>query len=135
MYYSICYLSKAADHLSDEDINDLFSYSAVENNRCEVTGILLHSIGRFFQVLEGSEEHLKGLYKKIQKDPRHDEIFELFNGRTAHPLFVKYNSKFNVIKSTDDLNKIEEFLAANKSHPRSERMQRVLAPFLMMGMD
>jgi len=135
MYYSICYLSKAKESLTEDELNDLFSYTAQYNNECDITGILLHSIGRFFQVLEGKEEDLLALYSKIKKDNRHEELFELFSGRTAHPLFVRYNSKFNVVKSTQDLNRIKEYLDANKSHPRSERMQRILEPFLLMGME
>ena len=135
MYYSICYLSKASEDLSKKELNDLFTFTANSNNDCEVTGILLHSIGRFFQVMEGNEQYLKKLFKKIQNDTRHSEIFELFNGRTAHPLFLKYSSKFNVVKSDDDLNNIEDYLTENKLHPTSDKIQRILQPFLLIGMN
>ena len=135
MYYSVCYLSVAAENLSEEQIDELFEYTAMRNNECQVSGILLHSIGRFFQVLEGNEDYVKDLFNRIQKDKRHDDILILFEGKTAHPLFLKYNSKFNLLKTTDDLKRIEAYLNANQTHPTTDRVKRILEPFLLMGMD
>ncbi|KQC33021.1 MULTISPECIES: BLUF domain-containing protein [Nonlabens] len=135
MYYSICYLSKSSEDLTKDDIKNLFAYSAEQNNECNVSGILLHAIGRFFQVIEGNERYLKDLYLKIKKDHRHSEIIELFNGPTAHPIFLRYNSKFNIVKSNDDLSRIDQYINENRLHPSSDTLKRILEPFVLMGME
>ncbi|WP_164549892.1 BLUF domain-containing protein [Nonlabens ponticola] len=125
-------MSKTSENLSDEDITNIFEYSKERNDECDVSGILLHSIGNFFQVLEGNEKHLKELYEKIKKDDRHGEIFEVYNKPTAHPVFLHYSSKFNIVKTTQDLESINQYLQDNREISTSKKLERLLAPFLMM---
>jgi hypothetical protein len=131
-YYSICYVSRTNDSLTDDELERLFDYSMQHNNERNISGILLEGSGNFFQVLEGNEEAVTSLYNKIEKDERHGELFEIFNGRCALPIFGTYDSKFNVVKTLADLNAINEFLTLRKSHPVSGKLQRLLKPFLLM---
>ncbi len=132
-FYSICYVSKASSSLTSNDLDDLFNYTAATNTQFNVTGILLHSEGNFFQVLEGNHKHLTVLFDRIKADQRHNTIFEVFKGATDFPIFNHYDSKFNVVKTPEDLEQINVFLRTNNSHPVSDRMQRLLRPFLLMG--
>ncbi len=132
-YYSICYISKSSTDLSTDILEHLFSYSVQNNTQANVTGILLHSEGNFFQVLEGSEIYVSTLFDKIKADPRHNSIFEIFKGPTDYPIFNQYDSKFNVVKTGADLEQIQTFLATNHKHPVSDKMQRLLRPFLLLG--
>ena len=133
LIYTICYVSKSNNSLEDNAIEQIFEKSMDYNSRCNISGILLHSFGNFFQVLEGNEEVLLELYEKIKKDERHGEIFEVYHGRTAHPIFYKYKSKFNVVKTAEDLKAIDAYLDLNDSHQVSDKLKRLLKPFLMMS--
>ncbi|BAO54104.1 BLUF domain-containing protein [Nonlabens marinus] len=130
--YTICYVSKSDTSLDETSIEKIFEKSWKYNNSCDISGVLLYSFGNFFQVLEGNEESLLELYEKIKNDERHDEIFEVYHGTTAHPIFLKYKSKFNVLKTLEDLKAIYSYLEMNKSHLGSDKLKRLLQPFLMM---
>lgn len=130
-YYTICYTSKANPELSKLEIEELFKFSLEQNTECNVSGILLHSIGNFFQVLEGNEQYLKSLFEKIKSDSRHSEIFTIYNKSTLHPTFLKYDSKFNIVKSSEDLERIKIYLEENRSYSTNDKLSRLLAPFLM----
>ncbi len=101
------------------------------NNDLQITGILLHSMGNFFQVLEGEEESLKVLFKKIENDARHSEIFTIYNRTTTHPAFLNYDSKFNVLKSKKDLELIKRYLDNNLNYSTNDKLSRLLNPFLI----
>jgi hypothetical protein len=130
-YYTVCYVSKAAPELTKADLTQLFEYSTNSNIKSGVTGILLHSLGNFFQVLEGREEYIMNLYDKIKIDKRHTDIFTVFNKKTINPTFLKYDSKFNVVKSKEDLQFIKNYLDDNSSYSTNEKLSRLLMPFLM----
>jgi hypothetical protein len=131
-YYTICYVSKANPTLTDEEIKLLFSHWASQNNSSEITGILLHSLGNFFQVLEGDEKQLCKLFEKIKKDHRHSDVFTVFNRTTTHPTFLNYDSSFNVVTSKDDLQRIKKYLDENRFHSTNDKLSRLLAPFLFL---
>ena len=58
-YYSICYVSNVANGLSQQEVDAVLNLTEQKNNQENVTGILLHNLGHFFQVLEGEEELIK----------------------------------------------------------------------------
>jgi hypothetical protein len=131
-YYTICYVSKAHPSLTEEDISLLFTHWAAVNNDSEITGILLHSLGNFFQVLEGTEKHLTQLFEKIKSDHRHTDVFTVFNRETDRPAFLNYDSKFNVVTTKADLQRIKQYLDANLDDSTHDKLSRLLAPFLIL---
>ena len=131
-YYTVCYVSKTSEDLSEERLEELFQFSSTRNTTRNITGILLHEMGSFFQVLEGDEESITALYNIIKKDPRHQDVYLVFNRKTIHPVFKAYNSKFNVVKTHDDLRAIKTYLDKNRFHSTTNKISRLLNPFLMM---
>lgn len=131
--YTICYVSKAAPELKEQDIEELFNYTSKANTKKGVSGILLHSLGNFFQVLEGSEKHLLQLFEKIKEDPRHGEMYEVYNKRTNHPVFENYKSTFDIVKNSDDLKTLIAYLSVDKSNSTNHKLKRLLEPFDMLG--
>ena len=109
--HTICYISNAKPELSNREIEEVFEVTSHNNNEFDVSGILLYNMGHFFQVIEGEEEHIIDLYEnKIKVDPRHEEIFEVYNKATTKPVFLEYDSKFNIVKTEEDLQKIKDYL-------------------------
>lgn len=80
--FHIAYVSSAAGAFTKPQLRDLLARSRENNQRLEVTGLLLYQGGNFMQVLEGAEPVVRKLYLKICQDPRHNDIFTLF----AEPL-------------------------------------------------
>ncbi len=127
--HTICYISKSSESLSQEEIAEVLEQAAEANNGCEVNGILLHSLGSFFQVLEGGRDHITALYKKILEDPRHGEVFEVYNRSTAKPVFLGYHSNFHIVTTNEQLYWIREYLKIHHSSTTSDKLARLLRPF------
>jgi hypothetical protein len=73
----LAYSSQAIRHFESRDLVDLLTLARVNNERLGVSGMLLYIDGSFFQVLEGDEELLHALYKKIECDKRHAKVIKL----------------------------------------------------------
>ncbi|MEO1525105.1 MAG: BLUF domain-containing protein [Planctomycetota bacterium] len=67
------YLSKAAEGIGEEDIQEILATSRRNNIVSGVTGLLIVKEGWFAQALEGRREYVDPLYNKICWDARHTE--------------------------------------------------------------
>lgn len=130
--YTICYISDAKEGITREEVQDIFDISEENNNDCNIKGILLFRMNKFFQVLEGEKKLLLELFAKIKSDKRHQNIFEVYNRKTAKLIFYKYDSQFQIIKDGKQLEKVHEYLNENRSNDRiSESIKTVLEPFVL----
>ena len=57
-----------------ELMRSLLSVASRNNARNGITGFLILDRSRFFQILEGARIRVLGVYERIQKDPRHDDV-------------------------------------------------------------
>jgi len=131
-FYTICYISKVQPELTDQQLEALFAHSSQSNNTSGIKGILLSTMGNFFQVLEGTKEQVTSLYNTIKEDTRHHDIYEVIHRPAIKAVFTNYNSKFNIVKSIDDLDKIKSYLDTMPFDSTSEKLSRLLSPFLLM---
>ncbi len=132
MNYTICYISKSSLELKEKDIEEIFSYTQLHNNKKGIKGILLYEFGNFFQVLEGNKQVIEDLYhNKISTDTRHTDIQTLINYDIKDPIFKEYNSNFNIIKTSAQLESVRTYLNLNHHHHFSENIKRLLNPFLL----
>lgn len=79
MRYAISYVSTANAKLSSNDVKGLLDKIEADNNKKDITGILLSSETNFFQLLEGEEHIIKDLYSHIKLDPRHKNIIKFID--------------------------------------------------------
>ncbi len=70
----LTYISKFSHPLSQEEIEDIGRVSNNNNQKDNITGVLMCLGGLFFQILEGDEDNIDRVYKKILQDNRHTEI-------------------------------------------------------------
>ena len=132
MNYTICYISKSSIELKEKDIEKIFAYTQLQNNKKGIKGILLYEFGNFFQVLEGNKLVIEDLYdNKISTDTRHTDIQTLINYDIKEPIFKEYNSSFNIIKTSAQLESVRTYLNLNHHHHFSENIKRLLNPFLL----
>lgn len=71
---SVSYVSAETDPFDDERLAALLAQSRRSNHEHDLTGMLLHRRGRFFQVLEGPQDAVDALIAKIRDDARHHDI-------------------------------------------------------------
>jgi hypothetical protein len=71
MYRSRSTLSEADRRI---ELGKIFSTARSNNKRKDVTGALLLTEHWFVQTLEGDEPTVRGLFSRIETDPRHDEV-------------------------------------------------------------
>ena len=77
MLKRIHYISSFVQDMSDDEIEELASQAAKKNAENDITGVLMAKGGVFFQIIEGPEENIDGLFTDILKDPRHEKIITL----------------------------------------------------------
>lgn len=72
--FCIGYVSFANQVMKRADLLALASQSARDNEKQQITGILLYDDGIFLQFLEGEENAVRELLGKIVKDRRHSRL-------------------------------------------------------------
>ncbi|MBN2892870.1 MAG: BLUF domain-containing protein [Bacteroidales bacterium] len=77
MLYQIIYVSKR--NCSEEEITKILDKSRENNQKINVTGLLLYTKDTFIQCIEGEKDEVNTLYDKIRKDERH-----------SNPILISY---------------------------------------------
>lgn len=111
MRYAISYVSSVDPELSEEEIQNVLSFSRNWNIDHQITGILLYSEGNFFQVLEGEKDLLRSLFSRIQKDRRHKNVMVIFEKEVSDAKFDTYKSDFISLDSRFQAKNIEQYLS------------------------
>ena len=70
----VAYVSRASSSLASDEIFNIIETSANNNLRDDLTGFLIFSDNRFFQVVEGSEASIESLLSRLGSDRRHSDI-------------------------------------------------------------
>lgn len=101
--YRLVYASKslvrAGENGIDLEIGRILSKSKRNNARQGIGGVLYYGDGYFFQVLEGPEEAVKGLYSKICEDQRHTQARILDEHAVSKRLYGDWSMRFIPKKS------------------------------------
>jgi len=87
----LVYCSVAIRPFGSKDIVDLLTLSRKNNEKLGITGMLLYIDETFFQVLEGDEESLHNLYKKIERDDRHTKVVKLIEEQINKRTFSRWS--------------------------------------------
>ena len=104
---AICYISNFARDLNKHQIADLIKTVNINNRKEEITGILIIRNKQFFQILEGDNDVIDRMYKKIKSDNRHTTIIKLLDITIDGRIFNDYNSgEFEVFQRYADLKKL-----------------------------
>lgn len=79
MYYLI-YVSRSVIPPTQESLLKILDESVANNEKLNVTGILVNVGDRFIQMLEGEQQVVDKLYQEIRLDDRHTGVRLLFTG-------------------------------------------------------
>ena len=80
------------------ELGELFSQARSNNKRKGISGALLVSDDWFVQTLEGEEDAVRGLFARIESDPRHDGV-ELLE---AHVVGERVFQRWSMAKVAED---------------------------------
>lgn len=86
----LVYVSRRTDVFKTQDIEDILAVARKENDKTQVTGLLCFSNDIFLQCLEGSRTAVNNTYRKILRDPRHDDIVLLSYKEIYERIFNKW---------------------------------------------
>ena len=97
----LIYVSTARREASTAELDDILA-SAVRHNEADgVTGMLLYSEGGFMQVLEGEEATVEETFRRVERDPRHTDVFVLERTPVAERSFGRWSMGFRRIGATE----------------------------------
>ena len=63
--------------------------------------MLIYMQGKFIQVLEGDQQKVEAIYKKIQDDPRHKQISKVLVGNSPERIFNDWSMGFRNLSDLD----------------------------------
>jgi hypothetical protein len=99
--FSLTYVSSATQLFSDQDLVQLLQQCDEKNTRLGITGMLLYKDGNFIQVLEGSDENVKLVYRSILNDQRHHGVICLLEENIAERQFPGWSMGFRNLRDVD----------------------------------
>jgi EAL domain-containing protein (putative c-di-GMP-specific phosphodiesterase class I) len=91
----LIYASCATRQFEPEQLLNLLRQSRCANERTGLTGMLLHSDGSFFQVLEGDPAVVDALFRKLRQDPNHSQVTLIIREQIARRSFENWSMGFS----------------------------------------
>ena len=72
--YRLIYKSRSKQKIDWDMVTNIMNQSSVNNEKRNLTGLLLATNTHFFQILEGRFEDINSVFMRIARDDRHDNI-------------------------------------------------------------
>lgn len=108
--FSLVYVSSATHLFTDQELIDLLKKSRANNQRQDITGLMLYKDGNFIQVLEGPEEAVLATFNKIALDPRHTGLVILSRQQIAERQFPDWAMGFRNANKLQDVAGVSAYL-------------------------
>lgn len=99
----LIYTSIATNPFNDDQLRSLLAAARENNQKCSVTGALMHQQGSFLQVLEGPAEAVEPLFQRIGRDRRHQRVMILVRNDIVQPNFPDWSMGFVDVKGNASL--------------------------------
>ena len=91
MIKRIKYVSRFDKPHTEADIEAIGEQSRANNERLDLTGMLMASGGLFYQVLEGPAEAVDEVYARIADDSRHTDLLLLGSEENVERLYPEWS--------------------------------------------
>src|SRR5579875_1856403 len=91
---SVVYVSSGVRRFQPEEILEILRTSRRNNEKRNITGMLLYKDGNFLQVLEGPEQAITQLLQTIETDPRHRGMIQLTKKPIEERQFANWSMAF-----------------------------------------
>ncbi|WP_052731043.1 BLUF domain-containing protein [Spirosoma radiotolerans] len=116
MDYCITYFSTAIETTTEDNIQEIVTFSRERNARLNITGVLLYINGQIVQVLEGQQTAVTKLYNSIQQDPRHTQVRTVISRPISHRLFSHWYMGYETL-TTQQYDEVSSIIS---DHPQPE---------------
>jgi hypothetical protein len=93
-FHEIVYVSLACEDMTPAQLDKLLANCRAWNEKSGVTGVLVYHQREFLQMLEGEADEVLGLYRRIEDDQRHQQIYKLWDGPIAERSFANWSMAF-----------------------------------------
>jgi hypothetical protein len=94
----VIYASAATREWTPEELLHLLHGARQRNTALGITGLLGYNTGTFLQLLEGPPARVRGLLRRIEKDPRHGELTVLLERVVQTRFFPDWSMGFQQIR-------------------------------------
>lgn len=94
MLTTLIYGSTASYEMKQDDLKEILEASRRNNEKTNITGMLLYKNNNFLQVLEGEEKALNELYEKIKQDKRHHSVYTIMKRQIKKREFEQWEMGF-----------------------------------------
>ena len=113
----LVYVSSATVLFDQPMLVELLRVSRANNARDGITGVLLYDDGSFIQAIEGPEPAIRALKRRLEADPRHQQVTTVLEELVAERQFGQWSMGFVPREALDaaDLDAFTHFL----EHPDS----------------
>ncbi|HEX2623013.1 MAG TPA: BLUF domain-containing protein [Phototrophicaceae bacterium] len=98
---SLVYVSVSSSLMNDDELRQLLAKCRENNQKLDVTGMLLYKDGLFIQTLEGEAGVVANLYDKIAQDPRHYNILKVYQDQISVRSFPNWTMGFNKLPEVE----------------------------------
>ncbi len=127
----LTYVSTRASHVLDDDVVDLAIKSNIANRQGGITGCLWFGNRRFFQVLEGEQDRVDRLYRRIKMDNRHTGVRLLSYSSLESHKFARWHLAHVSHNEDQMIEKLILDYAAGEPHlppeqPRNGTLQKIV---------
>ncbi len=112
---SLVYVSSAIRQFEAPELLDILRTARRNNERLDVTGMLLYKDGNFMQVLEGRSAAVNDLMSSIERDGRHRGMIVLIKKPVEERQFASWSMAFQDLNalSPEDQAGYSSFLAGS----------------------
>ncbi|MEM6527909.1 MAG: BLUF domain-containing protein [Chloroflexota bacterium] len=107
-YVSLVYVSFATQEMSGDNLEGLLLQCKKNNASRGITGMLLYRDGYFIQALEGEEDVVMDLFRKIERDTRHSNVIIAHKESITERSFDEWSMGYKNISGVD-LSKYPEY--------------------------
>jgi hypothetical protein len=90
----LVYVSSATRLLSHAELLKLLHTSRSNNQRDQITGVLLYDDGNFLQAVEGPDAAIRALYARLEQDERHHNLRVVIEEPTEERQFAQWSMGF-----------------------------------------
>jgi hypothetical protein len=78
--HEIIYVSLATHEMKQAELLALLDQARVHNEAHGITALLMYHRQEFLQLLEGERDEVEALYSTICRDPRHQQVYAMWEG-------------------------------------------------------
>ena len=93
MLFHISYISRSTNQMDESSLNELELEASSKNKATGVTGFLVYDGSHFFQYIEGEQDVIESLFRRIEKDKRHMSVTELSSGPIDERILGEWSMK------------------------------------------